>query len=213
MTQKTHPDIIVQTPNLVSSSATLLKVLVAEDDSTTRSVLASQIKKLGFLVTSAEDGEEAWARFTKGQPDIVLTDWKMPKSDGLELCRRVRSFDREAYAYVIILTAVDRNAGYLDGMNAGADDFVTKPCDLAELEVRLAVARRILTLQQEVRNLERLLPICPSCKNIRNDKEQWQPVEAYISKVTDAQFSHGVCPDCYKSILEPQIMEVRNRRK
>jgi DNA-binding response OmpR family regulator len=213
MTHKTHPDILVQTPTLVSAPATPLKVLVAEDDSTTRSVLATQIKKLGFLVTSAEDGEEAWARFGKDLPDIVLTDWRMPKTDGLELCRRVRSADREAYAYVIILTAVDRTTGYMDGMKAGADDFVTKPCDLAELEVRLAVARRILALQQEVRALQRLLPICPACKNIRNDRDQWQPVESYISKVTDAQFSHGVCPDCFKNILEPQIMEVRNRKK
>jgi sigma-B regulation protein RsbU (phosphoserine phosphatase) len=142
----------------------------------------------------------------------VLTDWRMPKTDGLELCRRIRSAERDTYPYVIILTAVDRKTGYLDGMEAGADDFVTKPCDLAELEVRLAVARRILTLQQEVRTLERLLPICPGCKNIRNDTGNWQPVESYISKVTDAQFSHGVCPECYKSILEPQIMEVRRKR-
>jgi DNA-binding response OmpR family regulator len=213
MTHKTHPDILVQTPTLVSAPPTPLKVLVVEDDSTTRSVLATQIKKLGFLVTSAEDGEEAWARFGKDLPDIVLTDWRMPKTDGLELCRRVRSADREAYAYVIILTAVDRTTGYMDGMKAGADDFVTKPCDLAELEVRLAVARRILALQQEVCALQRLLPICPGCKNIRNDRDQWQPVESYISKVTDAQFSHGVCPDCFKNILEPQIMEVRNRKK
>ena len=198
---------------LTSSPATPLKVLVAEDDATTRSVLATQIKKLGFLVTSAEDGEDAWRRFTTDHPDIVLTDWRMPKADGLELCRRVRSFDREAYAYVIILTAVDRRAGYMEGMSAGADDFVTKPCDLAELEVRLAVARRILTLQQEVHTLEKLLPICPSCKNIRNNAGRWQPVESCITKVTDAQFSHGVCPDCYKSILEPQIMEVRNRKR
>jgi len=203
----------MQTPALVSSPPTPLKVLVAEDDLTTRSVLATQIKKLGYLVTSAEDGEEAWGRFTREHPDILVTDWRMPRADGLELCRRVRAADREGYVYVIILTAIDQRTGYLEGMNAGADDFVSKPCDLAELEVRLAVGRRILALQQEVRKLEQLLPICPTCRNIRNDAGRWQPVESYIAKVTDAQFSHGVCPDCYKKILEPQITAVRNRKR
>jgi DNA-binding response OmpR family regulator len=188
-------------------------VLVAEDDTTTRSVLATQIKKLGFDVRTAEDGEEAWSLFLNENPDIVITDWRMPKADGLELARRIRSFERDTYTYVIILTAVDRTVGYLEGMDAGADDFVTKPCDLGELEVRLGVARRIVSLQQEVRSLEKLLPICPKCKKIRSESDMWQPVESYISRVTDAQFSHGVCPDCYKSILEPQIMEVRNRKR
>ena len=195
------------------SPGTARSVLIAEDDTTTRSVLATQIKNLGFDVKTAEDGEEAWSVFLNEKPDIVITDWKMPKADGLELARRIRSFERDAYTYVVILTAVDRTVGYLEGMDAGADDFVTKPCDLGELEVRLGVARRILSLQQEVRNLEQLLPICPKCKKVRGESDMWQPVEAYISKVTDAQFSHGVCPDCYKSILEPQIREVRNRRR
>jgi len=195
------------------SPDTARSVLVAEDDTTTRSVLATQIKKLGFDVKTAEDGEEAWSLFLNEKPDIVITDWRMPKADGLELARRIRSFERDAYTYVVILTAVDRTVGYLEGMEAGADDFVTKPCDLGELEVRLGVARRIVSLQQEVRSLEQLLPICPKCKKIRGESDMWQPVESYISRVTDAQFSHGVCPDCYKSILEPQIMEIRNRRR
>jgi DNA-binding response OmpR family regulator len=97
-------------------------------------------------------------------------------------------------------------------MNAGADDFVTKPCDLVELSVRLRVAGRILALQSEVQQLEGLLPICPNCKRILNEKNEWQQVETYITRRTDAQFSHGICPECYESIMKPQLEALRKKR-
>jgi DNA-binding response OmpR family regulator len=136
----------------------------------------------------------------------------MPKMNGLDLCRRIRSEQKPEYTYVIILTALDRKVGYLEGMNAGADDFVTKPCDLVELSVRLRVAGRILALQSEVQQLEGLLPICPNCKRILNEKNEWQQVETYITRRTDAQFSHGICPECYESIMKPQLEALRKKR-
>jgi hypothetical protein len=82
-----------------------------------------------------------------------------------------------------------------------------------DLNVRLRVAERILSLQQEVQQLEGLLPICPNCKKIRDEADEWQPVEAYISRRTDAQFSHGICPQCYETIMKPQLEELRRERK
>lgn len=188
-----------------------MKILIAEDDDISRDILAGQLKKLGHEVVAVENGAKAWAVFQEGAIQLVITDWQMPELDGLELCRRIRSDPREKYTYVVVLTALDGKVGYLEGMSAGADDFVSKPCDLVDLSVRLRVAERILKLQLEVRQLEGLLPICPHCKKIHDEHDAWQPVEAYIMQRTDAQFTHGICPDCYETIMKPQLEEVKRR--
>ena len=90
-------------------------------------------------------------------------------------------------------------------MAAGADDFVTKPLDRAELHARLRVAERVLGLQQEVKQLEGLLPICSYCKRIRDEGDRWSQVEEYVSRRTEAQFTHGICPECYDRRVLPQI--------
>lgn len=188
-----------------------MTILLAEDDSATREVLAAQLRKLGNTVYCAPDGEEGWALFEMRKPDVVITDWMMPHVDGLEFSRRIRSAGHPAYTYIIILTALDRNVGYIEGMGAGADDFMTKPCDIVELTMRLRAAERVLALQREVDQLEHLLPICPRCKRIRDEQDRWLPVEAYVSRMTDAQFSHGVCPACYEKFLKPQLDAARKR--
>jgi len=190
-----------------------MNILLAEDDATSRQILTAQLSKLGNAVTSREDGQLAWETFQVNKPDVVITDWLMPNVDGLELCRRIRSASLPTYTYIIILTAQDRKIGYLDGMSAGADDFVTKPCDINELTVRLRAAERILALQTHVSRLETLLPICPKCKRIHNGAEKWEVVEAYFMKRSDAHFSHGICPECYESQMKPQLEQMRKRRK
>ncbi len=135
----------------------------------------------------------------------------MPRMDGPSLCRKIREVGHPDYTYVIILTALDRKTGYTEGMNAGADDFVTKPADMIELNLRLRVAERVVHLQREVRQLEGLLPICPKCKQIRAGESRWEPVESYITKRSVAQFSHGICPDCYASIVQPQLAALKGK--
>jgi CheY-like chemotaxis protein len=160
-------------------------------------------------VTGAADGEEAWAAFEVHPPDVVITDWRMPRTNGLELCRRIRRSTHVKYTYVIILTSLDRKVGFLEGMNAGADDFVNKPCDTVELSVRLRVASRILALQATVHQLEGLLPICPRCRRIRTTSGEWQPVEVYIARTTEAQFSHGICPSCFETKMKPEMERLK----
>ncbi len=189
-----------------------MKVLIAEDDEISRQVLAAQLRKLGYEVVEAVDGAAAWDEFNRSHPQILVTDWMMPNVDGPELCRRIRSVHHKGYTYIIILTALDRSIGYVEGMDAGADDFVTKPVEIAELLVRLRVAERIVRLQVERKQLEDLLAICPKCKRIRAADDRWEQVESYIGKRTDAQFSHGICPDCYSSIVRPQLDELKARR-
>ena len=189
-------------------------ILLAEDDATSRQILATQLTRLGHMVTAVEDGAEAWTAFERRQPDLLITDWLMPKLDGPELCRRVRAAATSGYTYIVILTAVDRKAGYLEGMGAGADDFMTKPCDIMELTVRLRAAERILALQGHKHRLEGLLPICPRCKRIHAvPQKAWEPVDAYFSRRMDAQFSHGICPECYETQMKPQLEMIRRRRQ
>ena len=160
---------------------------------------------MGHEVTTAADGEEAWADLQVGHYPVVISDWQMPGMDGPELCRRLRKRGDERYAYFILVTATGGKQRYLEGMEAGADDFITKPVDMEELRARLKVAERILGLRQHVQQLEGLLPICAYCKRIRDSAEQWQPIERYVEKRSEAQFSHGICPDCYEKHVKPQI--------
>jgi DNA-binding response OmpR family regulator len=182
-----------------------MNVLVVEDDLISRKVLAAQLRKLGHEVEEAVDGEEAWSKLGAQKFAVVITDWMMPRVDGLELCRRVRAAGPGPYVYIIMVTAIERMAGFVEGMEAGADDFVTKPCSSDELQVRLRVAERIIGLQYEALQLEGLLPICPKCSKIETKEKTWQPVESYIMKTTEAQFSHGVCPSCYEKHMKPQL--------
>ncbi len=188
-----------------------MRILLAEDDTTSRQILATQLIRLGHGVVDVVDGERAWTAFQEQKPDLLITDWIMPNLNGPDLIRRVRNTPGASYTYIIILTALDRKVGYLEGMSAGADDFVTKPCDLVELTVRLRVAERILALQNQMNRLEGLLPICPRCKRIHTGSDRWEAVESYFTKYTDAQFSHGICPECYETQMKPQLEMIRKR--
>jgi len=188
-----------------------VNLLIAEDDAVTRQVLAAQLRKLGHTVTEADDGMSGYERFQELHPEVVITDWIMPRLDGPSLCRKIREEASTAYTYIIILTAVEKRVGYTEGMSAGADDFVTKPADMVELNVRLRVAERIVRLQHEVRQLEGMLPICPKCKRIHTEDNKWEQVERYISKRSVAQFSHGICPECFTSIVQPQLDAIKER--
>lgn len=139
---------------------------------------------------------------------LVLTDWNMPRLDGLDLCRRIRAIPPPKYTYVILLTVLDGRDYFLTGMGAGADDFITKPWDEQQLAARLRVAERLLALQREVSELSGLLPICSYCKSIRDDHNYWQQLEGYLSTHTEATFSHGICPKCYQKHVVPQLEQL-----
>jgi DNA-binding response OmpR family regulator len=117
------------------------------------------------------------------------------------------------------LTARANTEDLVAGFEAGADEYIVKPFDLAELRVRLQAGARIVELQQKleervrdlesalsrVKQLQGLLPICAYCKRIRNDQNYWQQVEAYVSQRSEAEFSHSICPDCYESVVKPEL--------
>jgi DNA-binding response OmpR family regulator len=186
-----------------------MKILIAEDDRVSRIVLSELLTKHGHEVTAVENGQLAWDLYSSCPVPILISDWMMPVMDGLELCRRIRSEKRASYTYVILLTALSGKANYLEGMEAGADDFVEKPFDVDELEARLRAAQRILALQQEVRQLRGLLPICSYCKKIRDDRNNWTQLEQYVTEHSGAMFSHSLCPDCYDKEIKPQLDQMK----
>jgi two-component system, cell cycle response regulator len=124
-----------------------MKILIAEDSPAYRLALQRAVEGLGHECVMAEDGDEAWAIYERGDFEVLISDWVMPGIEGDELCRRVRS-SGSAYCYVIVLTALDDNEHMLRGMTAGADDFLAKPLVTEELEARLAAATRVTKLHR-----------------------------------------------------------------
>jgi phosphoserine phosphatase RsbU/P len=175
-----------------------MKILFVEDDLTSRLLLGATLKKLGHQTVPAADGRQAWDEFQKVHFPVVISDWQMPEMDGLELCRKIRERPSEHYTNFILLTAHGGKANYLEAMEAGADDFVTKPYDEDQLAARLVVAERQLRLQHRMSALESMLSVCAFCKKIRDEDDCWEPMEAYISEHTETQFSHAYCPQCMK---------------
>jgi phosphoserine phosphatase RsbU/P len=178
-----------------------VKILIADDDPTALLLLEAALIDLGHEVVSTKDGREAWSVFQQEGTSLLITDWMMPDLDGLELCRRIRAAGRARYTYILMLTAMSGRGRYLEGMAAGADDFITKPFDEDELAARLRVAERVLSLQGEVKTLEGLLNICAYCRHIQDDAGRWVQVEQYLHQHSDAQFSHGICPSCYPRVM------------
>ncbi len=126
------------------------RVLVAEDDAMFRRILRSWLESWGYQVTLAEDGAKA-LQILEGDlaPQLLILDWMMPKLNGVELCRLIREQDKSPYQYILLVTAKDDKQDLIRGLEAGADDYLTKPFDKNELRARLRTGRRILTLQDD----------------------------------------------------------------
>jgi len=126
-------------------------VLVADDDPMFRRILQAWLQGWGYRVIVAEDGAQAWSILQHEQPpELLILDWVMPEIDGTELCRRIRERRRSPYQYILLATGKDDKQDVVTGLEAGADDYLTKPFDRNELRARLRVGRRILTLQQDL---------------------------------------------------------------
>ena len=201
-----------------------MRILVAEDQSVSRHILVAQLRKWGYDVTAVEDGTRAWeALQAEDAPPLAILDWLMPGLDGIDVCRQIRQSPRTRPIYLILLTARQGQEDKIHGLQAGADDYITKPFNREELRARVQVGIRVLELQdalaQRVRELEEalsrvktlqgLLPICSYCKKIRNDRNYWQQVEGYISDHSEAQFSHGICPECSARFVQPELERLR----
>ena len=191
-----------------------LEIIVAEDDLVTRRLIEKFLLADGHRVHAFENGGDAWRYFQENPTQIVVSDWMMPDSDGLDLCRNVRSLKREEYTYFILLTSVSRSHENIHAaVHAGVDDFLNKPINPDDMWMRLRVAARILGYARQVRQLESLLPICAYCKKVRNDSNLWEAVDSYLSQRTGADLSHSICPECYEKYVQAEIEELKRARE
>lgn len=125
-----------------------MKVLVADDSATSRQMLRSVLAKWGYEVVLAENGEQAWEILADADPPpMAILDWVMPHMSGPEVCRRVRDTHREPYTYILLLTSKNTKGETVEGLEAGADDYIVKPFDQHELQMRLRTGKRIVDLQ------------------------------------------------------------------
>lgn len=127
-----------------------MDILVADDDRTGRFLLNSTLGELGHSVTEATNGCEAWEAWKRRRHQLIISDWMMPCMDGLELCRRIRAEESPQLSYIILITAREGNANYLDAMNSGVDDFMSKPFERDRFIAQVRVAMRILGLNQSL---------------------------------------------------------------
>lgn len=196
-----------------------IKVLYVEDDISTQEEVANFLARRRFQISRAGNGYEGLEEFKRQQPDLVISDICMPLMDGLEMIREIKQISPTVPC---IITSAYNDASYLlKAIELGVEGYTLKPINLNQLLAVLErcantiVSKRELEnhrLEQEkliqelkaamekVKTLSGFIPICSGCKKIRNDKGFWEQVEAYIGRHSEAQFSHGLCPDCLKRI-------------
>jgi DNA-binding response OmpR family regulator len=193
-----------------------VRILVADDDRSGAAILAAWLERRGLDPRVVNDGADA-LRIIQSEERLgmAILDWEMPGVDGPALCRAIRQRPERASMYVVLLTARDARADIVAGLDAGADDYLTKPFDPEELRARVDVGIRVVSLQDKlaeqvvelqgalskVKQLSGLLPICCYCKRIRGDQNYWQQVEMYITEHSGARFSHGICPSCADKVM------------
>jgi two-component system, cell cycle response regulator len=128
-----------------------MRILIADDDAITRKLLQASLIKFGYEVTVCSDGNQAWQILqTEDAPSLVLLDWVMPGMDGVEVCRQIRKLGTHSYVYIILLTGKGTKEDVVEGLEAGADDYLIKPFDPSELQVRLRAGARIVQLQEDL---------------------------------------------------------------
>lgn len=203
-----------------------MKILIAEDDTFSRKILEKRLTAWGHEVISAEDGQAAFDIMMKDDaPKLAVLDWMMPGLDGTDVCIKIRNKYTVAPPYLILLTAKTQKEDIIEGLEAGANDYVTKPFDANELKARINVGIRVIKLQTklnkkitelelakaEIRQLKEHIPICSYCKNIRDENDEWHAVEHYIENETGSKFSHGICPVCMEKHLKPELEAMKKK--
>ena len=198
----------------------MMQILVADDDPVSQALIVHTLRQAGYPVMQCEEGAKALHILQNSDgPNFGILDVMMPGLDGIQVCQALRESIDSKPLYLILLTSKGDQADIVKGLEGGADDYIVKPFDLQELRARVRVGERVLDLQaklaerlqelesalDQVSQLQGLLPICSYCKKIRNNQNYWQQVEEYVSAHADVQFSHGVCPNCFKKELEPQL--------
>lgn len=172
-----------------------MDIIVTEDSATFRAILTRLLRKWGYGVHVARNGGEAWRLMQRPDaPALILLDWVLPDTDGIELCRRLRALNREPYAYIIMVTAHAEKRNIVAAMEAGADDYIIKPFDENELQVRIHAGRRIIELNTELiaaREAQRFLATHDVLTRVQNRRAIMEHAREQLASmsVSNAPFS------------------------
>lgn len=182
-----------------------MNILAIEDEAIPAAQLRAVLVSMGHRVELVSNAEDGLTRLAGGDYRLIVSDWRMKGLSGLDLCRMIRA-RRGDYVYFILLTAtrLDKETR-AEALEAGVDDFLEKPVDPDVLGMRLHVAERILGFTAQVKRLESILPVCSYCEKVRDDERYWQDIKDYMGKRDGTRFSHGVCPECYRAEVVPQL--------
>ena len=191
-----------------------VKILIAEDEFTTRMMVQVCLENWGYRVESVTNGNEAWAILQKPDaPHIAILDWEMPGLDGVEVCRRTKEMEVASPPYIILLTARDSKTDIVRGFDAGADDYMTKPFNDNELRARVRVAERLVRtqsslsesvaeLKEALNQLEMLeggIEVCHECQKILSPYDgEWHNFRDVSENGADPRFIVNTCPGCLK---------------
>lgn len=195
------------------------KILIVDDTPANIQILDETLKD-EYEIYFALNGKDAFQNAATVIPDLILLDIMMPEIDGYEVCRTLKNNSLLKDIPVIFITALDQADHETKGLELGAVDYITKPFNPAIVRLRVknqlelkkhrdALALRNAELQEaltKIKTLSGLLPICASCKKIRDDKGYWNRIETYISDHSEAEFSHSICPECTKK-LYPELYD------
>ena len=188
-----------------------LRILVVDDEPVNRQVLSNYLVSEDFDLVTAAAGDEALQLLEEQNFDLVLLDVMMPRISGYEVCRALRETHPMEELPVLFLTARNQIHDVVTGLSLGANDFLVKPIAKSELLARIRPHLALLGTHRhleemveekisEIRVLEGLLQICATCKKIRNEDGEWSELETFIDSHSEAQLSHGICPDCAREL-------------
>lgn len=176
-----------------------MKVLVVEDDAISRWHLESMLAQWGYEVTACENGSKAWSLYESNDFRLVISDWMMPETDGIELCRKIRRARRNPYCYFLLLSTNRSLDGSLKEIDVEVDDFLNKPLNADELKSRLRVAEQVLALHSMSERQHEVTPICAWCRRIRITESDWREAEAYSD--SEYSYTYSICPECSQKLL------------
>ena len=193
-------------------------VVIVEDVSENLRILV-ELLKTDYRVIPVKDGETALTKIAPPFPDLVLLDIVMPGLDGYEVCRRLKENSKTRHIPVIFITAISEVMDKAKAFEIGAVDYITKPFNpltvKARIRTHIELSKTMKALQQalkKIKKLNGLIPICSSCKKIRDDKGYWNLLEAYIEEHSDAFFSHGICPECSEKLYGKQGWYIKRKK-
>lgn len=198
----------------------LSRILIVDDEPFNLKIL-SELLHEDYKIIAAKTGEQA-LKAVQGSslPDLILLDIMMPGIDGYEVCKKIKQDEKTSHIPIIFVTAISEAMDAAKGFELGAVDYITKPFNPITMKARVKIhiqlkdtMHKLEAALKDVKKLSGLLPICSNCKKIRDDNGYWGQIESYIRDHSEAEFSHGICPECSDKLYGKEDWYIEMKKK